>query len=359
MEQTDIIYRFLKSREYVDKNAGVLAEVIINGRNVDAVVLESNDYKTAKNLLENYSDITYGIIEVNGNILLLYPEEERDKYMNLRDMIILGGDIAEFSRFSYSEAKALTDYLKEGNIDYIISSNAKRISIIVSRQDKDDVNDAINHVIDELRTEEGQKYFTAINMCFKHAINCAVTGFSYNGPVFIGREGGSGGVKLDKDIAILIPPKGKCKMISKYDRHFEDTVINFILNDLNGLETPVKQFFGDFADLITEDITNGNYDSMPASEAAKILGVNGVPSIEQVASLLQEHESEYKRNEQKNHAIHTLMRMSACRSLKIEDIKDIGLKKEDKKAYKCLHEKNIRAFTGHDIKDKERGSNER
>ena len=118
MEKIDLVCRYLKARQSISKNAGVLADYIENKKNVDAVELDMKNLDSSKNILSNLSDMTFYLMEINEHLILIFPEEEREKYMNIQLELMSGDVIDEYRRFTYSEANAAKDFLQAANVTY-------------------------------------------------------------------------------------------------------------------------------------------------------------------------------------------------------------------------------------------------
>ena len=95
MATTDILYRYFKARQEVNENghAETLAQCIHYNRGVDAVVLDMKDKGLAQKILKE-TDINDAfdswLLDIAGNLVLIYPREQREKYMEIQPHLVLG-----------------------------------------------------------------------------------------------------------------------------------------------------------------------------------------------------------------------------------------------------------------------------
>lgn len=341
MSNTDIVYRYLKAREAINENADILAVLIEAGRDIDAVELDMDKKDMVKQILD-YSDITYCLLNINNHLVLLYPNEQREQYMNIQTQLVFGGPLVEFSGFSYSEAAAVKDFLQAAKTQYSITTNSVgNIQFCLSAVDEPIMDEAIKTLQCEVQNEAGQKYLLSKNISWAHAISQASSAISYSGPVFIGREGGTGGMRLDKDGAVVMTPNSPGRFIPRGDPDFEGKVINVIMNDLNGQSSPIKVVYGSFVDKITYGMSKQDIQktALTKNEALKILGLSNIPDMDQLEKMFN---NDY--NDTQKEAFYAVMRMSLCRAIKLKDIQKYKMSKTEKIEYEQLHRANISKF---------------
>lgn len=330
----DVMHRYLKSRDIVDENAGLLASLIEADRGIDAVELE--DLENSKKILE-YSKLSYCLVNVDNHLLLLYPAEQRSLYRDVQPQLELGGNYVEMPGFTYSEASAARDLLDAAGIPYLTSVDGTgRISLAVSGKDEDVARKVTDTVMQELNAD--RDHFIARNICWQHAINQTSKAISYGGVSFIGSEGGISGIRMDKRGATISVSKAESRFVPRNDSNFDKKVLSAVLEDLNGYKSPVKAFYGDFADLMTQNMTGR---AMSKNEALDILNLEGIPDIEECAQLYEESDDFSKKEKT---AFQTVLRMSMCRAQKLEDIHDYKQGRGAEEEYREMHEENIKMF---------------
>lgn len=337
----DIMHRYLKSRDIIDENAGILASLIEAGRGIDAVELDADNLEDAKGIL-GYSDLSYCLVNVDGHLLLLYPTEQRDMYMDIQPQLELGRRYSEIQGFTYSEATAARDFFRAAEVPYRTTIDEDgSITFAVSEKNQRFAQNVADAVMREV--EEDREYFISRNICWQHAVNQASRAITSDGVSYIGSEGGSSGIRIDGEGALISPARKEARFIPRADRDFNRKVLSAILNDLDGYRKPVKVFYGDFAKLMTEDMSVRS-SAMSKNEALDILGLDGIPDIEGCADLYDELDT-YSKEEEK--AFYTLLRMSMCRSQKLDEIREHKIGKREEEKYQSLHLDNLKMFSGY------------
>lgn len=342
MSNIDIISRYLKAREDINENADIIAVLIEAGRDIDAVELDTDKIDIAKQILA-YTDITYCLLNINNHLVLVYPNEQRKLYMDIQMQLIFGGPLVEFAGFSYSEAAAVKDFLKAAGTQYRIkANNIGDIQFCLAAVDESIMDEAIETLKNEIEHDVGKKYLSFKNISWTHAINQASKAINYDGPVFIGREGGTGGVRLDKYGAIVMIPNAPGRFIPRGDPDFECKVINVIINDLNGQNSPVKAIYGEFVDEITYGMSKKQdiqKKALTKKEALKILGLTNIPDVDELEKMFN---NDYDATQKE--AFYAVIRMSLCRSMKLKDAHQYKMNKSEKLEYEQLHHTNITKF---------------
>lgn len=347
MSNIDVIKRFFDERADVDQNAQLLSQYIEFQRDIDAVVLKDTiDERNVNNvnmLLES-SDMSYCLLNINNHLVLIYPNEQRELFMNMQNELSFGDDIVQYEGFSYSESLAMKDFLNAANIKYIASTdNEGRIKFMASKQDEAALDKAMSNIQDEIPGNEN--YFKSKNICWAHTINQASNVINYDGgPVFVGREGGTGGIKLDTDGAIVMTTKGS-RFISRMSKDFDRKVVNAMLNDIDGAGAPVKVFYGDIVDLIAGDMTRRgvkeNAKVMPKKQALEVLNLDTMPDFDGMDELFN-NSDDYTPEQQS--ACYSLSRMVICREMRLDDIEEYRVSKADKQRYMQEHTQNVELF---------------
>lgn len=334
-----MIHRYLKAREDIDENARLIANIIESRRGIDAVVIEPKDKGTLKQLL-GYTDLSYCLLNVNGQTLLLYPNEQRERYMSLRPHLLFDGKMVEYKGFTYSEATAAKDFITAAGEQFQITTDENgRISFAISKRDEALMDQVISCIKKEAGTPCGEKHFVSDNICWIHAINQVSMAINYEGNIYLGREGGTGGILINKNWAYIVTPQNAGK-ITKNDQNFAKKLINAVLNDLDGAHHPIKAFYGDIVNEISYGMDNGR-PSMSRQNALNVFGLREIPTIDMIGEMLEKSEQYNKRETE---ALYTLMRMSMCRSQKLESIDEYKMNKEEKKDYESMHNRNILYF---------------
>ena len=347
-----IMKRFLAARQNIDANAKALYQCLEYQRDdIDAVVLDMDNLSSIKTILES-SELSYYLLDIENridgektnNLVLIYPNEQREIFFGLQDELSFGGRIVEYKDFSYSESMAMKDFLKAADVKYIASAdNDGKIKFMASEKDEEIIAAALRNVQDEIPGNED--YFISKNICWGHAIEQASNVINYDGgPAFIGREGGTGGIKLDEYGAVVMTTKGS-RFISRNSKDFDRKVVNAILNDIDGASAPVNVFYGDIVNDIAGDMTRRaakeNVKIMTKKQALSELELESLPDFLEIGKM---HEDVDGYSEQKKEALYSLTRMVICREQTLEDIKEYKVSKADKQKYMEMHEEKVNAF---------------
>ena len=353
MSNIDIMKRFLAARQNIDANAKALYQCLEYQRDdIDAVVLDMDNIASIKAILES-SELSYYLLDIESridgektnNLVLIYPNEQREIFFGLQDELSFGGRVVEYKDFSYSESVAMKDFLKAADVRYLASSDSDgKIKFMVSEKDKETAAEALRNVQDEVPGNED--YFISKNICWGHAIEQASNVINYDGgPAFIGREGGTGGIKLDEYGAVVMTTKGS-RFVSRNSKDFDRKVVNAILNDIDGASAPVKVFYGDIVNDIASDMTRRaakeNVKIMTKKQALSELELESLPDFLEIGKMLEDVDG---YSEQKKEALYSLARMVICREQTLEDIKEYKVSKADKQKYMEMHEEKVNAFT--------------
>ena len=219
---------------------------------------------------------------------------------------------------------------------------------------------AIEALKQEENTEIGTKFLISRNLYWRYAIDQASKALNYDGVVFVGSEAGTRGIRIDKNGAISMNPLKKGRFIPKNDPNYERKVLNEILNTMNGKEFPVKVFYGELADVMSQDMTRKSLREstlmFKKNEALGVLGLSNIPSVDKIGEMVN-HLDDYNDDEKK--AIYAIMRMRVCRDYKIEDIQAYKMSKQEKLEYKQMHEQYIKQFAKGYTYSREEATNER
>lgn len=338
MPHEDLIYRFLKARANINKNADILTTCIEADRSIDAVELDGDGLKNQQLILDS-AELSYYMLNINNHIVLLYPSEERDKYMSIKNMLKFHENMAEYTGFSYAEADVIKDLLNHSKVPYqVCAGDDMQITFLIPETSSAIMEHSMNALEHELSTDIGRKYLMAKNICWANTIGNVSKALDFTGVSYIGSEGGTRGIRIDSDGAVVIKQNGKSDFISRLDPAFSIKVINAALYDLNGGITPIKRISGGLAEEITYGMTKENILKKPISkrDAIKKLGLKELPDIKTLAEL-----KEKPLTEEKQLAVYALMRMVICRSMQIEEAKDLKTTKGEREEYLYMHNRLI------------------
>ena len=350
MSSIDLIYRYLKAREKINDTYGALAAIIevnkdengISG--IEAVEIDKPDVKRTQSILD-YTSLNSCFLNIDDRFVLLYSAIEREKYMQIQPFLAYGDKLIEYPGMTYSEASEMKEFMDVAGVKYKskIDSDGK-VGFIVAKDDEEMTKEMIKAISEEQNTEEGYKYFVSKNICWANAINQASIAISGNFTTYIGKEGGSGGIVIREDGAVLMTPNKSGEFIPRSDKDFKEKVINAVLQDLNGENTPVKAFFGDFADIISNDMKKQDIDkpALTLKDALEILQLDGLPSVDELDEMfgnIDEYEADEKR------AFYAIARMVMCRTQKLDGFDEYKLSKAEKSTYSALHQEYVDKFT--------------
>lgn len=346
MQPLTLMYRYLKARERINENAGLLADLIKNEEGVDAVLLHTDQTAMAKPLLDQ-TRLSYCLASVNGKPILMYPTEERQKYLAVMPLLQYNGPVAEYGGFSYSETKTMIELLNSRGIQYhTMYAMDGRTTFLFPQAREKEVKQAVRALKDELETEVGKKNYIRQNICWNYAVSQISTALAYNGVSFFGSEGGAMGIRIDETGAILFAQNKPGRYIRRADANFQTTVIQMVLSDLHGAVAPIKVFYGDFADELTKNLQKGKNSekSMSKREALQLLGLPDIPKTTAEWDELVDHAEEYEGKQEE--AYYTVLRMAACRQQTLKGLENCKLTKEEKQEFQKIHATMIEQFSG-------------
>lgn len=331
----DHIYRFLRSRAETDANAKLLATLMENGRGIDAVVLDNRKLKSQEQVLD-FSRLSYYLVKVGEQPLLLYPYEEREKYLDIKDRLRFG-DGVRYAGFSFSEMEAIRDYLAASGADYQVSmGDGVRMEILVSKKDSVYMDSAIRRLQMEASRPEGLHYLTTKNQCWANTVSQVSKAIGTD-MAYLGSDGGQDGIWIDKHGASVVTTQGS-EFIPRGAEGFGETVVRNALTMLHGSDTPIKAFFGKDMEWMSYGMGKGAGKALKRSEALSILGIKTSPGIE---TLTQVMETAKTKNEKL--AAKTLAVMEVCRTMHVDGIEKLSRK--DKQTYQKMHEGMVKEFT--------------
>lgn len=354
MNPNEILYRYLKSVEPVDKNAKILSKIIKANRNIDAVLLKDNNKIDDTKILLKSANLSFCLLNIEDSLVLIYPSEQREQYLAIQKELELGNKYIETTPLTYSEKEALKDFLNAKNIQFKLLMQSSDIKIAVEEKYKKDLNNAVKLLNKEKDSPEGLKYLQSKNLYWYHMLQVFENIHNTEISVFIGSEAGVSGIKIDKEKAVIINSAKRPQVIYRYDSLFDRKVLDCMINDLNGTKTPVKLFTGIQADFLSADI-NENYKGLTSSSATELLEVKNINKLspKDIDNLLNEI-NEFPADKQR--AVYIAMRKRACQDLKFEEINKYKLTKQEKELYKNMHQNNIEMFVDQG-KEKEREDN--
>lgn len=327
------IHRFLRSRAGTDANAGVLAALIEGGREIDAVVLETEKLKAQEQIL-NFSKLPYYLLDIAGHPVLIYPNEEREKYLDIRDDLRFG-DSALYAGFTYAELEAVKDYMDASGADYKSSMDGgTRMSVLVAKKDKGYMDAVLGKLRKEIGSSIGERYLSVKNQCWANTVSQVSKALAAD-MAYLGSDGGQDGIWIDQEAAYVVTAQGS-EVIPRSGPDFEGEVTRKALDALRGKDSPIKAFFGDDMEGMAYGV-KGAQKAMRRSEALRVLGFLEVPTPRELAAI-----AESEINSDRRLATYTLLRMELCRTMRVEGIKKLS--KAEKKEYQGMHAELVRQF---------------
>lgn len=329
------ICRFLRSRAETDENAKILATLMENGRGIDAVVLDSRKLEAQENILD-FSKLSYYLVKVGEQPLLLYPYEEREKYLGIKDRLRFG-DGERYAGFSFSEMEAIKDYLDASGTDCQFSmGDGIRMEILVSKKDRAHMDKAIRRLQTEIASPEGLHYLTTKNQCWANTVSQVSKALGAD-MAYIGSDGGQDGIWIDQKGASVITTQGS-EFIPRHTNKFDETVINQALTALHGSDTPIKAFFGKDMEWMSYGMGTSQNKALKRSEALSVLGVQESPGLGELKVAMETAD-----NEREKIAAKTLAVMEVCRAMHVEGIEKLS--RSEKEAYRKMHAGFVKEFT--------------
>lgn len=348
MRGEKLLYRYLKSREDVNENAGVLADMLLNECKIDAVVLDAGTVPFTKPILQS-TELTYCMMNMNGCPILIYPSEERQKYMEVQPLLEFGGEAVAYPGFTYSEFKAAEEIMGLAGVKYRASFDEEgRTTFLLSKKQEPAMQHAIQAIQSEEQTEIGQKYYCSKNILWGHAVHQTALAFHYGGVSLLASEAGTAAVRLDEFGAAFLTPKGPKTIIRKEDSKYKQKVIRLVLDGLNGVNAPVKAFHGDLAVLLSADMELGKTDkderAMTKKEALQVMQMQELPMSEEEWNKFIDLADNANYEGEKEKAYYAILRMVSCRMQKVDGLDRYKMDKDEKQAYRSMHEETLKLW---------------
>lgn len=352
---TEYLKRSLKAWQKTDENAKMFLLLMEYGKNIDAVAIPQDKLGYAKELIP-YADMDYMLLKINKQAVLVFPDEERERYEMIREEMLHASPVMVYGPFTYSEALAMKDFMAASDITYKVKTVENGdLFFRVSGNDSEKTNLAMQKVGEEGQTEVGKKQFVSSNICWMHAMKTASDALEQKDTAVICSAGGAGVLKIDQDGAILHTQKGRGRFISRMDMQFDMKVLDAILDDLDGGKAPVKPFYGEYAKELTRDITMASIKKKAPGmkEAVRQLGMETIPSMMDI--MISMNPDDYQKTEMET-AFYTVLRGAACRETVLDDLREYRMSQQNWKTYNEMHKKNLEEIKG-DRKEqrKERG----
>ncbi len=307
---------------------------------LDAVRFDMKDSDFLQDILP-YSGLIYYLANVNNNLILIYPNEQRQKYVEIQPLIDFKDDIAEFAGFSYAEALAAKDFLQAADVQYTVNTNNDgQVKFSIPKCKEPVMESVIKAILSEEQTSEGRQYFESKNLYWLRTIDQAKKIITSNRPHFIGSEGGSKWMYVNRNAACIFDGTNLAH-IARDDYDFKRTVMTSMLYELGGERAAIKVFSDDLAEMM---FGNGIVSDITKNEALDVLGLSAIPDISRNADVVSEWLDKKDKNKKETESFYTIFRMSACRSISNDDVKSYKMTKKCKEFYKQMHEKNIGMF---------------
>lgn len=331
-----------------DRKAGVIADMIAAGRQVDAVFIPP-EYETAIKSSPGVSPAYF--LRISGTLTMLYPGEEREKYLQRREAVLYGKQYV-YHPLSYGKAASAADILKKKKIPYEIRNDAygsgpMTFSLSVGERFAKEAEMAVKLADKE---DELSKYLKWQNLCAASLSETIDKAIHSEKDVFLLSESGERAIHIaPKEAAIICPPQ-PVQTIKRDSESFKKDLTMAAVRVLMADKSIVKTLSGKE----TEIFTDGE-NKLTAAEAMKALGLTAFPSGARLLELRkQDTEGKYKKE------ISVLMRMRAARNIQLDDeIKEKRPGKEERAAYQKLHQESVRAFMETEfIQDTGRGTEE-
>lgn len=330
--QKDALVRFLRSRAEINKMSGALANMIKDDRGVDAALIPEKHFEHMADLSDK-TGLIHAMFKIGESIVLCYPSEEREKYMEIREEVLSGGKRLLYSDLSYSEMKAAVDMIKAASFNFHVKLQTNgKFEILGQNSDKEEMDQIISMVNKEKCSDSGKQVELYRDTVFAHAINQISYALASSVPVVIGSENGSATLLLSPKGALLTDDKGKQQFFPRDKDDFEKLFTKSILKDLGGDRAPIKIFGGKLAEKLSE-----NMPSMTLKDALKELCMERIPSIEKLEAIPDKIKTRHLE------AYAVAERASCFCTQKVMEVEKCRPKPEVMKEYRDLHKGHIEA----------------
>lgn len=267
--------------------------------------------------------------------------------MEVQPLLEVGGEAVAYPGFTYSEFKAAEEIMGLAGVKYRASFDAEgRTTFLLSKKQEPVMQHAIQAIQSEEQTELGKKYYCSKNILWGHAIHQAAFAFHYDGVSLLASEAGTAAIRLDEFGAVFLTPKGPKTIIRKEDPKYKQKVIRLVLDGLNGVNTPVKAFHGDLADLLSADMEFGKTDerAMTKKEALQVMQMQELPMSEEEWNKFIDLADNANYEGEKEKAYYAILRMVGCRKQKIDGLDAYKMDKDEKQAYRSMHEETLKLW---------------
>lgn len=329
--QKEALTRFLRSRAEVDKMSGVLANMIKEDRNVDAVLIPE-EYTRHINELSNKTGLMHSMFKIGDTFVLCYPKEEREKYMEIREESLAGGKRLLYPDLSYAEMKSALDMMKAAKIDFHVNLQTNgRFEIMSNKDCKEEMDQIIDQVNAEKSSYIGKKVYIYRDTVFAHAVNQTSYALMSSFPAILGNENGTACISLTDQEALITNTKGEQRHLLRESGEFEKEFTKAVLEDLGGDRIPIKVFFGAAAERLSS-----NFPPMTLKSALEELNINKIPSIDKLEHIPEEIRIQHPE------AYAVVERASCFCTQKVEEVEKCRPKPEEMREYADMHKQHIK-----------------
>lgn len=346
-EQKTALVRFLRSRSTTNKMAGVIANMIRENRSVDAVAVPEQ-YRDHMLGLFQQIEFDHVLFRIGDDLILCYPHEDREKYMDIREEILSEGPRPVYAGFDYSDMRSAVDMMKAIPLNYRVSKQGEfHFSISVANREEEEMQQIIDMVQSENHSPEGEKIRIYQNALFEHAVNQIATAMAIQGTVLMGSEHGQAYMVLEQDGATVVDINGRKEFISRSKNDFEKEIMKKALTTLKCDMFPLKECHGDLAISLSKRMSN-----MSLKNALNEMQLTEIPHISELDGVWE------KSGNRNPEAFGVVQRAAYFHSQIIDNLEVVHPSDKSFERYRDLHQRNVEAARNFSVSREERSYGE-
>ena len=311
-----------------------LANMLRGDKKLDIVFVKDKSQLSMIQKMLKDADITASPIRYDGQLAVLYPRADREKYMGVRSDIINGGKLYSKGPYSYCDIKFMSEALaKIGGVKFTTYKAAEKIYICYYKKNERAIEAAEEGLKKMRENDISAKYLRYENFAFEYAAKKTEEAIHSSDNVILLSESGANAVYFASDGIRVVKPGEPPYDIKRDDKYFKTKATDVVFKNLVNEVGLIKVYKGDYARFL---ITGAS--AMTKEEAFKKLGISHVPTIDEMGEL--ENEGYYDTQPE---AFGMMQRMAMAQTHKIED-KDVKMMrpdKEERKEYRKIWKETI------------------
>ena len=322
-----------------------LANMLRGDKKLDIVFVKDKNQMSMVQKMLKEADITTSPIRYDGQLAILYPRADREKYMGVRSNIINGGKLYSKGPYSYCDVKFMSEVLKKmENVKFSVYKSAGQIYICYYMKNSEAVRAAEEGLEKMRKNDVAAKYLQYEDLAFEYASKKTEEAIHSSDNVILLSESGERAVYFASDGVRVVKPGEKPYDIHRDDKYFKAKVTDAVFKNLVNEVGLIKVYKGDYARFLIAGASD-----MTKEEAFKRLGLSRIPTLDEMEEL--ENKGLYDTQPEAYGMVQRML-MAQMHRIEDKDAKMMRPDKEDRKEYREIWKETIEE-TVKDYKERE------